>query len=179
MAVTLDNVVPWGRSLDEYVSMFDLTEKNALVTGASGGIGGAIAKALAAQGARVALSGTRVEALEEVAAGIDGAVVVPGNLSDPEAVAGLLARAEEALGPIDILVNNAGLTRDMLAMRMKEEDWDLVLQVNLSAGFHLAKACLRGMMKRRWGRIIGPAQRFGIWTVEQLLQGAPALATAS
>jgi len=142
--------------------MFDLSGKTALVTGASGGIGGAIAKSLAAQGARVALSGTRVEALEAVAADIENAAVVPGNLSDPKAVAALATAAEAAVGPLDILVNNAGLTRDMLSMRMKEEDWDLVLQVNLTAGFHLAKACLRSMMKRRWGRIVGITSVVGV-----------------
>ncbi|HMB75986.1 MAG TPA: 3-oxoacyl-[acyl-carrier-protein] reductase [Kiloniellaceae bacterium] len=142
--------------------MFDLSGKTALVTGASGGIGGAIAKSLAGQGARVALSGTRVEALEAVAADIENAAVVPGNLSDPKAVAALATAAEAAVGPLDILVNNAGLTRDMLSMRMKEEDWDLVLQVNLTAGFHLAKACLRSMMKRRWGRIVGITSVVGV-----------------
>jgi 3-oxoacyl-[acyl-carrier protein] reductase len=142
--------------------MFDLTGKTALVTGASGGIGGSIAKALEDQGACVAISGTRVEALEALAASMSAAAVVPGNLSNPEEVAGLLARVEEAVGPLDILVNNAGLTRDMLAMRMKEADWDLVLQVNLTAAFHLAKACLRGMMKRRWGRIIGITSVVGV-----------------
>jgi len=97
-----------------------------------------------------------------VAADIENAAVVPGNLSDPNAVAALAAAAEAAVGPLDILVNNAGLTRDMLSMRMKEEDWDLVLQVNLSAGFHLAKACLRNMMKRRWGRIVGITSVVGV-----------------
>ena len=135
--------------------MFDLTEKRALVTGASGGIGRAIASALAAQGAHVALSGTRVDALEETAAAISGTTaVVPANLSDPDAVDGLIGQAEEAIGPLDILVNNAGLTRDGLILRMKDEDWDTVLAVNLTAAFRLCRAAVKGMMKRRAGRII-------------------------
>ena len=136
--------------------MFDLTGKCALVTGASGGIGGAIAKALHAQGATVALSGTRREALEGGAAELGGERVhiTPANLSDPESVAGLIPAAEAALGQVDILVNNAGLTRDQLAMRMKDEDWDAVLRVNLTSSFQLARACLKGMMKRRHGRIV-------------------------
>ena len=137
--------------------MFDLSGKTALVTGASGGIGSAIAKALHDQGAVVGLSGTRVEALEKVAAelGGDRVHVLPANLSEADAPADLIKRANEAMGQLDILVNNAGLTRDNLAMRLKDEDWDTVLAVNLTASFRLSKACLRGMMKRRWGRIIG------------------------
>lgn len=143
--------------------MFDLTGKCALVTGASGGIGGAIAKALHAQGATVALSGTRVEPLEKLAAELgERAHVVPANLSDPESVANLPKAAEEAMGQIDILVNNAGLTRDNLAMRLKDEDWDAVLEVNLKAAFKLSQAVLRGMMKRRWGRIIGITSIVGV-----------------
>ncbi len=136
--------------------MFDLEGKAALVTGASGGIGGAIARTLHRQGAAVALSGTRREALEALAAELgERAAMVPCNLSDPEATAALPGAAEEALGAeLGILVNNAGLTRDNLAMRMKDEEWDQVLQVNLSAGFRLVRASLRGMMKRRWGRIV-------------------------
>lgn len=135
--------------------MFDLSGKSALVTGASGGIGGAIARALHAQGAGVALSGTRQAALESLAGELeDRAQVVPCDLSDPEQTATLVARAEAALGQVDILVNNAGLTRDNLALRMKDEDWDRVLAVNLTAGFRLARSALRSMMKRRWGRII-------------------------
>ncbi len=137
--------------------MFDLSGKAALVTGASGGIGSAIAKALHDQGAIVGLSGTRVEALEKVAADLGGerVHVLPANLSEADAPADLVKRAGEAMGQLDILVNNAGLTRDNLAMRLKDEDWDTVLAVNLTASFRLSKACLRGMMKRRWGRIIG------------------------
>lgn len=136
--------------------MFDLSGKTALVTGASGGIGAAIARALAGQGARVALSGTRVEALEGLAAELGGgAVVVPANLADAESVEKLAKDAEAALGQLDILVNNAGLTRDGLAMRMKDEDWNLVLDVNLTAAFRLSRAAMKGMMKRRWGRIVG------------------------
>ena len=135
--------------------MFDLNGKCALVTGASGGIGGAIATALHAQGATVAISGTRREALDECAAGLGGNVhVVPCNLGDPEAVGGLVAEADAAMGGLDILVNNAGITRDNLAMRMKDEEWQGVLDVNLTAAFRLARGSLRGMMKRRWGRIV-------------------------
>lgn len=143
--------------------MFDLGGRTALVTGASGGIGGAIARALVAQGARVALSGTRVQALEAVRSELgDNAIVVPGDLADAAATDRLFGDAEKALGQIDILVNNAGLTRDGLAMRMKDEDWQKVLDVNLSAGFRLARAAMRGMMKRRWGRIIGITSIVGV-----------------
>ena len=135
--------------------MFDLTEKAALVTGASGGIGGAIARTLHGAGAKVALSGTREDALRELADELgEGAVITPADLSDPDAVAGLVGAAEEALGQVDIVVNNAGLTRDNLAMRMKDEDWEAVIAVNLTASFRIARAALRGMMRRRWGRII-------------------------
>lgn len=144
--------------------MFDLTGKRALVTGASGGIGAAIAKALHAAGASVALSGTRVEPLEALKAELGArAFVTPANLSDLASVEALPKAAEEALGgAIDILVNNAGLTRDTLAMRMKDEDWDQVLAVNLTASFKLAKACLRGMMKNRWGRIVSITSIVGV-----------------
>ena len=143
--------------------MFDLSGKTALVTGASGGIGGAVARALHGQGAAVALSGTRQENLEALASELgERAYVLAANLSDPADVASLPGRAEEAMGQLDILVNNAGLTRDTLAMRLKDEDWDLVLEVNLTAAFRLSKACLRGMMKRRWGRIIGITSIVGV-----------------
>jgi len=135
--------------------MFDISGKRALVTGASGGIGGAIATVLHGQGAQVVLSGTRTEALEKLAAELGpGAHVAPAKLGEPGAVERLLKDAEAAAGGIDILVNNAGLTRDGLAMRMKDEDWQAVLDVNLTAGFQLSRGCLRGMMKNRWGRII-------------------------
>lgn len=143
--------------------MFDLSGKTALVTGASGGIGGAIARALHAQGAAVALSGTRREALEAVAETLgDRTVVLPCSLSDAAATAALPGQVEAALGSLDILVNNAGLTRDNLAMRMKDEQWDEVLQVNLTAAFRLSRASLKGMMKRRWGRIIGITSIVGV-----------------
>jgi 3-oxoacyl-[acyl-carrier protein] reductase len=143
--------------------MFDLTGKNALVTGASGGIGAAIARALHAQGAKVALSGTRVAPLEALAAELgERAVVVPGNLADAADTEKLAKDAESALGGVDILVNNAGLTRDQLAMRMKDEDWQTVLDVNLTAAFRLSRAALRGMMKRRWGRIIAITSIVGV-----------------
>ncbi|MGP1353035.1 MAG: 3-oxoacyl-ACP reductase FabG [Parasphingopyxis sp.] len=135
--------------------MFDLSDKTALVTGASGGIGSAIAKALAAQGAKVALSGTREDALKAVAGEISGeTVILPCNLSDAEAVDALVPSAVEALGQLDILVNNAGVTRDNLAMRMKDEEWDQVIRVNLEAAFRLARASLRPMMRAKGGRII-------------------------
>jgi len=136
--------------------MFDLTGMTALVTGASGGIGSAIAAALAGQGARVVLSGTREAALAEVAAGIGGdPVVLPCDLGDAAAVDGLVPRAVDALGGrLDILVNNAGVTRDNLAMRMKDDEWDQVIRVNLEAAFRLVRASLKPMMKARFGRIV-------------------------
>jgi 3-oxoacyl-[acyl-carrier protein] reductase len=136
--------------------MFDLTGKTALVTGASGGIGGAIAKALHGQGAAVVLSGTRVEALEALKSELGArAFIVQANLSDAASVEALPKAAEEAAGAgIDILVNNAGITKDNLFMRMKDEEWDQVIAVNLTAAFRLSRAVLRGMMKKRWGRII-------------------------
>ncbi|WP_438345806.1 3-oxoacyl-[acyl-carrier-protein] reductase [Methylorubrum populi] len=137
--------------------MFNLTGRKALVTGATGGLGGAIARALHAQGAHVALSGTRRAVLDELAAELGGerVTVVEANLADKEAVEALLPAAESALGGLDILVNNAGITRDNLFMRMKDEEWEAVLDVNLTAAFRLSRAALRGMMKRRYGRIIG------------------------
>jgi len=136
--------------------MFDLTGKVALVTGASGGIGGAIAKALHGQGATLVLSGTRQEALDAVKVELGSrAFTVIANLSDIASVEALPKAAEAAAGaPIDILVNNAGITKDNLFMRMKDEEWDAVLTVNLTAAFRLSRAVLRGMMKKRWGRIV-------------------------
>ncbi|NIJ09117.1 3-oxoacyl-[acyl-carrier protein] reductase [Sphingomonas vulcanisoli] len=136
--------------------MFDLTGMTALVTGASGGIGSAIATALAAQGATVALSGTRKDALEAVAEKLGSDhKVVPANLSDAASVEALIPAAIEALGgKLDILVNNAGVTRDNLVMRMKDEEWDQVISVNLEAAFRLIRAAARPMMKARFGRII-------------------------
>ena len=135
--------------------MFDLTGKTALVTGASGGIGGAIAKALHAAGATVGLSGTRVDPLEALAAELgDRAHVLPCNLSDAEAVDALPKAAVAAMGGLDILVNNAGITRDNIFMRMKDEEWDAVLNVNLTSTMRLCRGVMRPMMKARWGRII-------------------------
>ena len=135
--------------------MFDLTGKTALVTGASGGIGAEIARALHKAGATVALSGTRVGPLEELAAELGGrAYVLACNLSVPEEVEALVKRAVEAMGSVDILVNNAGITRDGLVMRMSDEDWQSVIDVNLTSTFRLCRAAIRGMMKARWGRII-------------------------
>ena len=143
--------------------MFDLTGKTALVTGASGGIGGAIARALHGQGATVALSGTRTEPLEALAAELGGrAHVTPCNLSDAAAVEALPKQAAEAMGGLDILVNNAGVTRDNLFMRMSDAEWDEVIAVNLTATFRLSRAVLRGMMKKRWGRIIGITSIVGV-----------------
>ena len=143
--------------------MFDLQGTTALVTGATGGLGGAIARALHAQGARVAISGTRRDALDALAAdlGADTAVL-PCDLGDRAAVEALATLAEAALGSLDILVNNAGITRDGLAVRMKDEDWDRVIHVNLTSGFTLARAVLKGMMKRRHGRIIGISSVVGV-----------------
>ncbi|GBU16202.1 MULTISPECIES: 3-oxoacyl-[acyl-carrier-protein] reductase [Methylobacterium] len=136
--------------------MFDLTGRKALVTGATGGLGGAIAKALHAQGAAVALSGTRREALEALASELGGerVHVLPTNLSERDAVEALVPATESALGGLDILVNNAGITRDNLFMRMKDEEWDAVIAVNLTAAFRLSRAAVKGMMRRRHGRIV-------------------------
>ncbi|WP_374533479.1 3-oxoacyl-[acyl-carrier-protein] reductase [Phenylobacterium sp.] len=144
--------------------MFDLSGKTALVTGATGGIGGEIAKALHGAGAHVALSGTREAVLQDLAQQLgERASAVAANLSDAESVDSLIGRAEAAAGaPIDILVANAGITRDGLLMRMKDEDWDAVLKVNLESYFRLSRAAMRGMMKRRWGRIIGITSVVGV-----------------
>jgi 3-oxoacyl-[acyl-carrier protein] reductase len=138
------------------MSMFDLTGRKALVTGATGGLGGAIARGLHAQGATLAISGTRQAALEAFAAELGGerVHVVPGDLSDKASVEALVPAAEAALGGLDILVNNAGITRDNLVLRMKDDEWDAVIAVNLSAAFRLSRAAVKGMMKRRHGRIV-------------------------
>ncbi|GLI91192.1 3-oxoacyl-[acyl-carrier-protein] reductase [Methylocystis echinoides] len=143
--------------------MFDLNGKTALVTGASGGIGKDIARALIGAGATVALSGTRREALEALAAEIGGTThILPCNLADRAETEKLIPAAEAAMGGIDILVNNAGVTRDMLFMRLKDEDWDAVLEINLTSAFRLSRAVLRGMMKKRFGRIIGITSVVGV-----------------
>jgi len=135
--------------------MFDLSGKAALVTGASGGIGHAIAQALHQSGAKVLLHGTRRPTLDELAASLGERVfVVASDLADPAAADALIKAAEDAMGQLDILVNNAGLARDMLALRMRDEDWQKVIDIDLTAGFRLARAALRGMVRRRWGRII-------------------------
>ncbi len=135
--------------------MFDLSGKTALVTGATGGIGGAVARAFHARGAAVALSGTRAEKLDALRDELGDRVhVLPCDLSDLAAVDALPGAAESAMGKLDILVSNAGITRDNLFMRMKDEDWDAVIRINLTASFHLMRGVLRGMMKQRWGRII-------------------------
>ncbi|MDA0219299.1 MAG: 3-oxoacyl-[acyl-carrier-protein] reductase [Proteobacteria bacterium] len=136
--------------------MFDLSGKKALVTGASGGIGGAIASALHAQGAEVVLTGRRRDALDALAATLGDRVhVIVSDLSTAEGAEALVREAEAAMGQVDILVNNAGITADTLAMRMKDEDWSRVIELNLTSGFRLIRALLRGMLKRRAGRIIG------------------------
>jgi 3-oxoacyl-[acyl-carrier protein] reductase len=143
--------------------MFDLSGKSALVTGASGAIGGAIARALHAQGANVALSGTRRPALDALAESLGSrADILECDLGDVTALGALVGRAEAAMGSLDILVNNAGLTRDGLAMRMKDEDWQKVIDVDLSAAFRLCRGALRGMMKKRWGRIINITSIVGV-----------------
>jgi len=143
--------------------MFDLTNKTALVTGASGGLGSAIARALHAQGAKVALSGTRQQALDALAAELgERTFVAPCNLSDKEAVEALIPHVESSFGPLDILVNNAGVTKDGLFMRMKDEDWSNVLDINLTSAFRLSRAVLKGMMKRRYGRIVNITSIVGV-----------------
>ncbi|MCR0985361.1 3-oxoacyl-[acyl-carrier-protein] reductase [Roseomonas populi] len=143
--------------------MFDLTGKSALVTGATGGIGAAIARALHAQGAKVALTGRREAELASLASELgERAFVAPADLSDPAAPAALVEKVETEFGALDILVNNAGLTRDGLALRMGDKDWSDVIEVDLTAPFRLARACLRGMMKRRSGRIVSIASIVGV-----------------
>ena len=143
--------------------MFSLIGKTALITGASGGIGAAIAKALHDAGATIAISGTRVEALEKVKTEVGERVhILPCNLSNPEEVEKLVPAAEAALGGLDILVNNAGITKDGLAMRMKDEDWSSVIDVNLTANFRLARAAMKLMMRKRFGRIINITSIVGV-----------------
>src|SRR5690242_11812579 len=143
--------------------MFDLTGKTALVTGATGGLGNAIARALHGQGATVAVSGTRRDALETLAGELGSRVLALScNLADKDEVETLVPRAEEGLKQIDILVNNAGITRDNIFVRLKDEDWDQVIAVDLTAGFRLARAAARGMMRRRFGRIIGITSVVGV-----------------
>ncbi|MGO4740059.1 3-oxoacyl-[acyl-carrier-protein] reductase [Bosea sp. 2KB_26] len=143
--------------------MFDLTGRKALVTGATGGLGGAIARTLHSLGASVALSGTRVEALEALAAELgERAVIAPCNLSDKDSVEALVPAAEEKLGGLDILVNNAGVTRDNLFLRLKDEDWDSVIAVNLTAAFRLSRAAVKTMMRRRYGRIVSIGSVVGV-----------------
>ena len=143
--------------------MFELTQRRALVTGASGGIGAEIARTLVAQGARIAVSGTREEALAELVSELGAeSVSLPADLTNRDAVDGLIERASEALDGLDILVNNAGITRDNLALRMKDEEWSEVIQVNLDAYFRLSRAALRGMMRQRFGRIINMTSVVGV-----------------
>ena len=143
--------------------MFDLTGKKALITGATGGIGAAIARALHANGATVALSGTRAAVLEDVKTSLaERAHTLTCNLSDADDVEKLIPAAQDAMDGLDILVNNAGITRDNLAMRMKREDWQAVLDVNLTAAFMLTKNCMRTMMKQRWGRVINITSVVGV-----------------
>jgi 3-oxoacyl-[acyl-carrier protein] reductase len=143
--------------------MFELTGKTALVTGATGTIGAAIARCLHGQGATVAISGTRREVLERLAAELGGRVhILPANLADPAETEALVPRAEEAMGQLDILVATAGVTRDNLLVQLRDEDWDQVIAVNLSATFRLSRAAVRGMMRRRFGRIIAITSVVGI-----------------
>jgi len=143
--------------------MFELSGLNALVTGATGGLGGQIARALHAQGATVGISGTRAEALEALAKELGERVhILPCNLGDKDAVEALVPAAEAAMGQVDILVNNAGITRDGLFMRMKDEDWEQVLNVYLTSAFRLSRACMKGMMKRRFGRVISITSVVGV-----------------
>ncbi|MFQ3595993.1 MAG: 3-oxoacyl-[acyl-carrier-protein] reductase [Sphingomonadaceae bacterium] len=142
--------------------MFDLAGRRALVTGATGAIGGAIARALASRGARVAVSGTRADALAAIAAGLTGGVALPCRLDEAGEVEALVPAAVEALGGLDILVNNAGITRDNLALRMKDAEWEAVIRVNLEAAFRLSRAALKPMMRARHGRIISITSVVGV-----------------
>src|ERR1044071_5241032 len=142
--------------------MFDLTGKTALVTGATGGIGGAIARALHQQGAKLAVSGTRREVLETLAAELGGSPVLPCDLSNKDSVEALVPDAEKALGQVDILVANAGITKDNLFVALKDEDWEQVVNVNLTSTFRLARAAVKAMMRRRFGRIIGITSVVGV-----------------
>ena len=143
--------------------MFDLSGKTALVTGASGGIGGAIARALHKQGATVTLSGTRADALEQLKSALgERAHVVAARMDDAADIDRLAKEAEAAMGKLDILVNNAGITRDNISLRMKDEEWDKVLQVNLTGTFRLTRAAMRGMMRRRFGRVISITSVVGV-----------------
>jgi 3-oxoacyl-[acyl-carrier protein] reductase len=144
------------------MGVFDLSGRTALVTGATGAIGGAIARALGAKGARVALSGTRADVLQALSAELPGSVVLPARLDVAAEVEALVPAALEALGGLDILVNNAGVTRDNLGLRMKDEEWETVLRVNLEAAFRLSRAALRPMMKARHGRIISITSVVGV-----------------
>jgi 3-oxoacyl-[acyl-carrier protein] reductase len=143
--------------------MFDLTGKTALITGATGGIGGAIARAFHQQGANVALSGTRREVLEQLASALENRVhVLPCDLADKDAVEALVPKCEELMGQLDILVANAGITKDNLLVQLRDEDWDQVIAVNLTATFRLARAAVRGMMRRRFGRVIAISSVVGV-----------------
>jgi 3-oxoacyl-[acyl-carrier protein] reductase len=143
--------------------MFDLTGKTALVTGSTGGIGGAIARAFHQQGATVAISGTRRDVLDALASELaDRVHVLPCNLADKEEIEALVPKSEEAMGKLDILVANAGITKDNLLVQLRDEDWDQVVAVNLTATFRLARAAVRGMMRRRFGRIIGVTSVVGV-----------------
>jgi 3-oxoacyl-[acyl-carrier protein] reductase len=143
--------------------MFDLTGKTALITGATGGIGGAIARAFHQQGANVALSGTRREVLEQLAGSLENRVhVLPCDLADKDAVEALVPKCEELMGQLDILVANAGITKDNLLVQLRDEDWDQVIAVNLTATFRLARAAVRGMMRRRFGRVIAISSVVGV-----------------
>ncbi len=143
--------------------MFDLTGKTALVTGATGGIGGAIARAFHRQGATVVISGTRRDVLDQLAGELEDRVhVLPCNLADKDEVEALVPKSEEVMGRLDILVANAGITKDNLLVQLRDEDWDQVVAVNLTATFRLARAAVRGMMRRRFGRIIGITSVVGV-----------------